>query len=64
MSRLNITVDEANRLAFNQDQAKIKQDAVTAKWLKDNPQIGALTSGKFYYFNDDNEMVMVQPPKQ
>lgn len=63
MSRLDSKVSEKNRLAFNQDQAKIKQDAITAKWLKDNPKIGKLNGGKFYYF-DGVYMVMVQPPKQ
>ena len=66
MSRLDSKVAEANRLDFIKVQEKIKQDKITAKWLKDNPQIGTLHNGQivtFYFFNADNEMVMVEQPK-
>jgi len=67
MSRLDSKVAEENRLAFIKHQKAIKEAETTAKWLKDNPQIGTLCNGddvKFYFFNADNEMVMVKQPKQ
>tara|TARA_R110000737_G_scaffold334908_1_gene353369 strand:- start:282 stop:485 length:204 start_codon:yes stop_codon:yes gene_type:complete len=66
MSRLDSNVAEANRLAFNKDQETIRQAEITAKWLKDNPQIGTLNNShgvRFYFFNANNDMVMVEQPK-
>jgi hypothetical protein len=67
MSRLDSNVAEANRLAFIRDQAAIKQAEATAKWLKDNPQIGTLNNShgvRFYFFNADGNMVIVEQPNQ
>ena len=66
MSRLDSNVAEANRLAFIKDQEAIRQAEITAKWLKENPHIGTLNNRhgvRFYFFNADNDMVMVEQPK-
>jgi|TARA_R110000744_G_C19349080_1_gene560226 hypothetical protein len=67
MSRLDSNVAEANRLAFIKDQEAIRQAEITAKWLKDNPHIGTLNNRhgvRFYFFNEDNDIVIVEQPNQ
>ena len=67
MSRLDSSVAEANRLAFNANIEAMNQAEITAKWLKDNPQIGQLNAKDgvvFYFFDADANVVKVQPPKQ
>lgn len=67
MSRLDSNVAEANRLAFIKDQEAIRQAEITAKWLKENPQIGQLNNKhgvRFYFFNTDGNMVIVEQPNQ
>ena len=66
MSRLDSNVAEANRLAFNANIDAMNQAEITAKWLKDNPHIGTLNNKhgvRFYFFNANNDMVMVEQPK-
>tara|TARA_R110000764_G_scaffold71600_3_gene147410 strand:+ start:925 stop:1128 length:204 start_codon:yes stop_codon:yes gene_type:complete len=66
MSRLDSNVAEANRLAFNANIDAMNQAEITAKWLKDNPHIGTLNNRhgvRFYFFNANNDMVMVEQPK-
>ena len=66
MSRLDSKVAEANRVAFIKHQEATRKAEITAKWLKDNPHIGTLHNRhgvRFYFFNSDNEMVMVEQPK-
>ena len=67
MSRLDSNVAEANRLAFNANIDAMNQADITAKWLKDNPHIGTLNNRhgvRFYFFNANNDMVMVERPNQ
>ena len=67
MSRLDSKVAEASRVAFIKDQEAIRRAEITAKWLKDNPHIGTLNNRhgvRFYFFNEDNDIVIVEQPKQ
>ena len=67
MSRLDSKVAEANRVAFIKDQEAIRRAEITAKWLKDNPHIGTLNNRhgvRFYFFNEDNDIVIVEQPNQ
>ena len=67
MSRLDSKVAEANRVAFIKDQEAIRKAEITAKWLKDNPHIGTLNNRhgvRFYFFNEDNDIVIVEQPNQ
>ena len=58
---------DAERAAFNHwldeqhesDKAANHKEAV-ARWLKDNPEIGALSSGRYYIFDKNDDFAYVE----
>ena len=69
MSRLDPKVAEENRLAFIRDAAESLKKKQIAQWLKENPDIGATSSGRFYKVVQEDEdgfdfeIVYVYPPR-
>jgi len=69
MSRLDPKVAEENRLAFIRDTAESLKKNQIAQWLKENPDIGATSSGRFFKVVRDEdgfdfEIVYVYPPQE
>ena len=69
MSRLDPKVAEENRLAFIRDTAESLKKKQIAQWLKENPAIGATSSGRFFKVVRDEdgfdfEIVYVYPPQE
>ena len=48
MSRLSPVIQEANRIAFIRSAAKNLKKMQIRRWLKENPEIGTTTTGRFY----------------
>tara|TARA_R110002020_G_scaffold73543_3_gene188648 strand:+ start:388 stop:570 length:183 start_codon:yes stop_codon:yes gene_type:complete len=49
--------------AWIKDQKEITQKAKVTEWLKANPEIGELNGGKFYKF-EDGQQIFVTPSKE
>jgi hypothetical protein len=69
MSRLDPKVAEENRLAFIGGAAESLKKKQIFQWLKENPDIGATSSGRFYKVvrdedGFDSEIVYVYPPQE
>tara|TARA_R110000765_G_scaffold92534_1_gene174790 strand:- start:828 stop:1031 length:204 start_codon:yes stop_codon:yes gene_type:complete len=50
MSRLDSKVAEANRVAFLAATEKKAHEAAVVTWLAEFPEVGSLSSGKFYIY--------------
>ena len=50
MSRLDSKVAEENRLAFLASIEKKAYQAAVVAWLAEFPEVGSLSSGKFYIY--------------
>lgn len=68
MSRLDPKVAEENRLAFIRDAAESLKKKQIAQWLKENPDIGATSSARFFKVVRDEDgaigIVYVYPPQE
>ena len=60
MSRIN---NEADRIAYNKAVKAEKEAHAVLTWLRANPEIGRLNSGKFYKIVN-GEQVFVKPPHE
>jgi len=65
MSQSSLVIQEANRIAFIRDAAKNLKKMQIRRWLKENPEIGTTTTGRFYKMvqvGNTYKMRYVYPP--